>query len=374
MRTAIFWLHLSAGVLAGLVVLLLSATGVLLAFERQIVAFAERDLRAATAGTPLPLSRIVAAAGGQPTNVLVRSDRSAPVAVALGRERTLFVNPYTAEVLGEGARGLRAFFQLNEDLHRWLALKGPGRERGKAITGAANLVFLFIVLSGLFLWIPRRWTRRSLRNSTLFRSGLRGRLRDYSWHNVIGIWCFLPLAAIIVSGAVISYPWATRLVYRVFGGEAPRPPADGRSARSPLDPAALDALDRVARTSLPADWQTFSIRLPLAQKGPVTVAVDRGNGARPDKRSQLMIDLRSGRVVEHKTYAQQEPGQKARAWLRWIHTGEAGGLIGQLVAMFASAGAVVLVWTGISLALRRFARVLRGAPAQPTNLEEEYYT
>lgn len=382
-RKAFFWLHLTAGVAAGLVILLMSVTGVLLAFERQVVAFADRELRATAAEaarTPLPLSRIVAAAvaaapDGKPSNVVVRSDRFAPVAVAFGRERTLFVNRYSGAVLGEGASGVRTFFEANKSLHRWLAMKAEARERGKAVTGAANLVFLFIVLSGLVIWIPRRRSRGAFRNAMLFRRGLRGRARDFNWHHVLGIWAFLPLLAIVFSGVVISYPWATRLVYRAFGGTPPKQqqPANER-AGGKLDLAALDRLwtaalhetDRVAPR-----WQSLSARLPLSAKGPVAFALDEGNGARPDKRSQLMLDPRTARLVEQKTYAQQEGGQQARSWLRWIHTGEAGGIPGQLVAMFASAAAVLLVYTGLALALRRFARLLRGAPAPPQQLLEE---
>ena len=40
-------------------------------------------------------------------------------------------------------------------------------------------------------------------------------------------------------------------------------------------------------------------------------------------------------------------------WLRWLHTGEALGVVGQTIAGLASLGAAVLVWTGLSLALRR---------------------
>ena len=113
------------------------------------------------------------------------------------------------------------------------------------------------------------------------------------------------------------------------------------------------------------------MRLPIPAKGPVTFALDEGNGARPDKRSQLLLDPKTARVVEHKTYAGQEAGQQARSWLRWIHTGEAGGVIGQLVAMLASTAAVFLVCTGLALAFRRFSRLLRGAPAPSQELVEE---
>lgn len=386
-RKIFFWLHLAAGVTAGVVILLMSATGVFLAFERQIVAFAERDLRATAADAaqaPLPLSRVVSAAmaaapDGKPSNVVVRSDRFAPVTVAFGRERTLFVNPYTGAVLGEGASRLRAFFEANESLHRWLAMKGDARDRGKALTGAANLAFLFIVLSGLVIWIPRRRTRTGFGNAMFFRRGLRGRARDFNWHHVLGIWAFLPLVAIVFSGTVISYPWMSRLVYRAFGSTPPKqqPPPGNERGGGKLDSAALDRLWTVASAEtarVAPQWKSLSMRLPIPSKGTLSVAVDQGNGARPDRRSQLVIDPRTAGVVEHKTYGQQESGQQARSWLRWIHTGEAGGILGQLVAMLASAAAVVLVYTGLALALRRFARLLRGTPAPSQQFVEEEAT
>jgi uncharacterized iron-regulated membrane protein len=387
LRKLFFWLHLTAGVVAGIVIALMSVTGVLLAFERQAIAFAERDLRATAAEAaraPLPLSRIVAAAseaaGATASNVIVRADRQAPATVAFGREKTLFVNPYSGAVLGQGATSVRGFFEANRSLHRWLLLKGEARERGKAITGAANLAFLFIVFSGLVIWIPRRRTRTAFRNATLFRRGLRGRTRDFSWHHVLGIWSFLPLVAIVFSATVISYPWMTRLVYLAFGSTPPKQERPnerpGEGAAKPIDLVALDRFSTAARTEaarIAPQWQSLSVRLPLSKKGPVAFALDEGNGARPDKRSQLMLEPRTGSVVEHKTYAQQEAGQQARAWLRWIHTGEAGGIIGQFVAMLASAAAVVLTWTGIALALRRFARTLRGAPTPAQQLQEEEY-
>ena len=383
LRKTFFWLHLVAGVTAGLVILLMSVTGVLLAFERQIVAFAERDLRVSAADasrTPLPLSQLVASASqalpdAKPSNVLMRSDRFAPVAIAFGREHTLFVNPYTGAVLGEGAKGVRGFFEANENLHRWLAMKGDGRDRGKAITGASNLAFLFIVLSGLVIWIPRRFTRRAFATATFFRRGLRGRARDFNWHQVLGIWAFVPLVAIVFSGVVISYPWATRLVYRAFDSTPPKPQQQGNErGGGKLDPALLDRVANGARAEavrVAPRWQSISVRLPVSAKGPVTIALDEGNGARPDKRSQLLVDPKTAGVVEHKTYARQEAGQQARAWLRWIHTGEAGGIAGQIVAMLATAAAVVLVYTGLALALRRFSRFLRGAPAPSQPLVEE---
>ncbi len=40
-RTVFFWLHLTAGLTAGVVVFIMSATGVLLTFEKQLIYYAD---------------------------------------------------------------------------------------------------------------------------------------------------------------------------------------------------------------------------------------------------------------------------------------------------------------------------------------------
>ena len=55
------------------------------------------------------------------------------------------------------------------------------------------------------------------------------------------------------------------------------------------------------------------------------------------------------------TFASLNAGRRVRSWSRFVHTGEAFGFGGQTVAGIASAGGVMLVWTGIALSLRRFA-------------------
>jgi hypothetical protein len=93
-----------------------------------------------------------------PTALTLRAAHPAAVEVAFGRERTVFVHAPSGAVLGEGATRVRRFFRGVTDVHRWLAGTGAWRERGRAVTGAANLGFLLLVTSGFFLWWPRAWT------------------------------------------------------------------------------------------------------------------------------------------------------------------------------------------------------------------------
>ena len=137
-------------------------------------------------------------------------------------------------MLGEGnGQGVRAFFRVMVEWHRYVAASGASRPLGRAVTGASNLAFLFIVVSGLFLWWPRSWKWTAVRSITWFKGGLRGKARDFNWHNTIGFWSAIPLAIIVAGGVVISYPWATGLVYRAYG-EAPPAPAGGAARGADL--------------------------------------------------------------------------------------------------------------------------------------------
>jgi outer membrane receptor for monomeric catechols len=79
-------------------------------------------------------------------------------------------------------------------------------------------------------------------------------------------------------------------------------------------------------------------------------------GWHPAPRSQLVLDPDpvTAEVVRWEPFAGQNMGRRLWAWVRQLHTGEAGGLPGQAIAFVASAGGAVLVWTGIALAWRRF--------------------
>ena len=245
LRRALFWCHLAAGSLAGAVIFTMCVTGVLLAFQPQVLRIVEDDVRRVPgtarprqAAEPIPagtLLRLAAEAspGSAPTAVTVSSDPSESAAVAFGRERTLFLDRSTGAVLGSAASGWRAFFGGVQDLHRWLAFSEKSRPAGKAITGAANVLFLLLALSGLYIWWPRLRGIRRVSNVGLFQRGLSGKARDFNWHNVIGVWTALPLIVITVTGMVISYRWAGDLVYRAFGDAPPPAPNAGGPRRAP---------------------------------------------------------------------------------------------------------------------------------------------
>jgi len=285
------------------------------------------------------------------------------VAVSAGL-RTFYVDAYTGRVLGEGRQGMRQFMSDVRAWHRWLAAEGEARATARAFTGWANVLFLFIVCSGLYLWFPRKWSWQHLRPVVWFARGASGKARDFNWHNTIGIWSMVPLFIVVLSAVPMSFPWANDFVYRAAGEE---PPAgrrgggpgegsarEGRGRGGQAVRVSVEGLDGVLQRAAQQerDWQTMSVRLSEPSRGPVSVSIDRGAGGQPQLRSTLTLD-RSGSVVRYETFADQGPGRRIRSLMRFAHTGEVLGLTGQTIAGLATAGSVVLVWTGIALALRR---------------------
>jgi len=276
LRTIIFWIHLGTGVAAGLVVLMMSVSGVLLTYEMQLNQWAVRDYQAdpSPGAEPLPIPALLAKVREakpefEPSSLRFRSDPAAQALLSQGRRERWYIDRYSGELLGDGSTTMRSFMTRVMYWHRWFALTGDNRAIGRAITGACNLGFLFLVVSGFYLWFPRDWSKRALRNVTWFRSGLSSKARDFNWHNVIGFWIAVPLIIVVASAVVISYSWAGDLIYLLTGESLPerssersspqKSPARVTTAAFVLDPSlapnleVLDALVERASKDIP-DW------------------------------------------------------------------------------------------------------------------------
>lgn len=368
-RKIIFWLHLISGVLGGIVIFIMCVTGALLSFEKNIAEYAERDMRFVAQpenARKLSLQEVLAKVSeakpnAKPATVALVNKPNASWQVSLGRDGTVFINPYTGEMTGEGANGWRGFFRTMTDLHRWIALSGDGRPIGKAITGACNLMFLFLAMSGIYIWFPHRLSWKHFKASLTLRWKVKGKARDFNWHTVLGFWTSLILIILTLTATVISYQWAGNLLYTLTGNEVPapqqsqQPPQSNPPAEQPLVlPENLNAVWAKAESQSPT-WKSISLRLPIVKDAAV-LTIDEGIYWNIFGRSTLTVDTKTAEVAKWESYGEQNSARQIRSWFRFTHTGETGGFVGQFIGFIACIGGAVLVWTGISLALRRFWR------------------
>jgi uncharacterized iron-regulated membrane protein len=378
LRKIIFWLHLLAGLIAGVVILIMSVTGAALAFEKEIVAWADREARRVVpAPERLPLDELLAQvrSAGRPSGITLDADSNIALLVSFGRTNAAYVNPYTGAVRPQGAGGTRTFMQTMIEWHRYLGGHDERRAFGKAVTGACNAAFLFLAVSGLFLWCPRQWTANALRAIGLMSFKLRGKARDWNWHNAIGFWTAPVLIVLTATALPISYKWAGDFIYQLTGTTAP-PQVPAVEVPAPQPGArqlSMGARFEIAQNEVP-QWKQISLRAGgpggRGAGGSLrTNEVSRGESRAPQAvtlsviekgrwplfaTTQLSLDPFTGAVLRREGYADQNLGRRVRSWTRFLHTGEALGPVGKAVAGLASAAAALLVWTGFALAWRRF--------------------
>ena len=94
LRSVLFWLHLAAGIVCGLIIAVLCLTGTALAFEKELTAWAERDARRISVpADSAPRLSIDELAGklraafpeAKPANIVVARDPHTAVAFTVSR-------------------------------------------------------------------------------------------------------------------------------------------------------------------------------------------------------------------------------------------------------------------------------------------------
>jgi uncharacterized iron-regulated membrane protein len=361
-RKILFWMHLVSGLSAGVIIFVMCVTGALLAFERQIIELSESNARdvAVRDGVPkLTPQQIVdklreARPDSKPSAMSITNEPGSTWLFNLGREGQVYVDPYTGDITGEGNKSVRGFMSELRNWHRYVALSSDGRTVGRAITGAANLLFLFLAISGIYIWMPRQLRWSSIKPVIWFKRGLSGKPRNFNWHNTIGFWTSLFLIVFTLTATVISYQWAANLLYTVTGNEPPQQQGNNTPpAEKPFEfPTDINAAWTAAETQSPT-WRSISLRLPV-EKDAAVFTIDEGIYWNIFGRSTLTASAATGAVSKWEPYGEQNSARQLRSWFRFTHTGETGGIVGQIIGFVACVGGAFLVWTGFSLALRRF--------------------
>jgi uncharacterized iron-regulated membrane protein len=382
LRKIIFWFHLACGLIAGVVIAIMSATGVAIAFEHELLDWLDRDvarLSASAGAQPKPLAELQPAIAAQfpdfkVTSIQVPRDPTIAYTFRAGRDGTLYVNPYTGAA---AAPKSDAAHHVIEDLiawHRWLGVKNGPTSTARLVTGVCNLAFLGLCVTGLYLWFPRKWSRRALRPLVWFVGAYRGKARDFNWHNVLGLWSAPVLIVLVGTGVVISFGWAHDLVFRAAGEKPPqfrdfRMMAVPVPAVPPIAPGTprlgLDEIHARLLREFPAA-ESIAYTLPPDSRGtrPLDVAVFEPAPFSTAGRVMTYVDPFRGDVLSATRFAERSAGLQARVWIRFLHTGEAFGLAGKVIATLATAASLVLVWTGFALSWRRFFP-RKTAPLQP---------
>ncbi|PKI17829.1 PepSY-associated TM helix domain-containing protein [Colwellia sp. 12G3] len=377
-RKTFFWLHLILGCSAAIFIFLMSITGVALTYERQMIKAAERtDYPIATTSSTqvLPLSELLIIAKGYPTKkiaeIVIENQPNAPIIVKDGRKKVAYLNPYTGAELAVPGQDTKTFFSKLRAFHRWLTFDGKFSETGRWVNGSANIIFLVLILSGLYLWLPKRFNSRAFKQRlTLSGNYPNKSARNYQWHNVFGVYMAPVLFVLVVTALFFSFKWPGNTLKNLVSTES-------FSLEKPVQVSAQQALLQLpveqqllkVKARYP-QWQTIQFSLGTSLDSSLDSSldnlleniptnnkvyqVDQGNGGEPQKRLKVLLNKTTGDVVQEQKFEHLSTYSKLRSYIRFLHTGEIFGPFGQTLAGLASLLACLLVYTGAMLSWRRW--------------------
>ena len=376
--------HLWLGLASGLVVFIVSVTGCLYVFEKEAQDLFYHDLRFVEqqpASELLPPSAVLAsvrAAIGSGKNPFYYDYTSKPAQTLLasdGEVRThqvwaygeggwtgAYVHPYTGEVLAHWAHG-DTFLEKIETLHTHLWLPP---EIGRPIVGAATLIFVVLLFTGLWLWFPVRLkafsSKRGRRPLFKVTWTLSTKRLNYDLHNVVGFYATWALLFIALTGLTWSYMWVEDgLYWAVSGGQWPSETESVQSAPPPnwatAETASVDAIYQKVRQANP-EVEKFGVIPPADSAGTVEIVLDRDemnySGA-----SELHFDQYTGEQVKADLFSEKNAGAKLRQMNYDLHAGVIWGFPTKMVAFFASLIAASLPVTGFLVWFPRWRRKRR---------------
>lgn len=361
-RKTLFWLHLIIGCSAAIFIFLMSLTGAALTYERQMIQAAERsDYPAAptASNNKLALSQLLIIAKQYPSKkiaqVVVENQPNAPIVIKDGRKTLAYLNPYTGAEIAIPGQGTKTFFGKLRAFHRWLTFDGNFSQSGREINGVANVIFIVLILSGLYLWLPKRFNNRAFKQRlTLSGNYPNKRARNYRWHNVFGIYIAPVLFVVAVTAIFFSYKWPGQTLKNYVSTESISltKPVEVSAQQDQYQLPIAKQLSKI-RQYYP-QWQRIQFSLDNAPTSSKIYRVDMGNGGEPQKRISILIDASTGAMIQQQRFEQLSTYSKLRSYIRFLHTGEVFGPFGQTIAGLASLFACLLVYTGAMLSWKRW--------------------
>lgn len=330
LRAAIFILHLWMGLSCGALFSLVCASGCFLALHPVVEAWANRGLlHCQTNSNRAPVQPMLAAASA--TTSAIFRELEIPAAADSSwivrledNSPSLYLDPFSGEVLGRLDPGWGKSFEVVEHLHRWLLLD---QKVGRPITGAAALVYLSLMLSGALLWLSKCF--RNPKRGLAFRRGVGWKRLAYDAHLILGIYAIVPLFLMASTGLYWSYrqPYKS-LAYRVLDGTpAPVPPASSKD-EAPR-PRRLDLpYEAILATIASEQPAPGLVKIAFPKEGETEVKVSKirtaGFWCLPIK-DDWMFDALSGQAVRRQPFASKTRAERFLSLIFEIHSGGAWG-------------------------------------------------
>lgn len=345
LKKAIGKIHLWLGLFSGVIVFIIAVTGCLYAFQEEIQNITEEYRFVEKQNKPfLPPSQLEQIARKELANktlhaIKYNGQEKSVEAIFYHYQPTyhyiVYLNPYSGKVLQKTNMDEGFFrFILNGHFYLWLQ-----PEIGQPIVASATLIFLILLISGLYLWYPRNKNAVKQRFKFNWKKDTKWKRKNYDLHNITGFYVLLIALIFAVTGLVWGFQWFAYSYYTVLGGEKSlvyQDPISNKKAKATAQP--LDKVWVQMQKEYPTA-QSIEVHPPENDSTAIAVTVN------PEEGTYWKIDYRyfDQYTLEEKEvkqiYGKYNNADTADKLMRMnydLHTGAVFGLAGKIFAFLIS--------------------------------------
>ncbi|KAB7888158.1 PepSY-associated TM helix domain-containing protein [Poseidonibacter ostreae] len=364
-----FKIHLYLGLTAGIILMVMGITGAMISFQKEILWLVNKD------------SYIVKVSGQMQTEqqiidnfrlkfpkanirgLTVKNDPTSSAVVNIASNKkgkagrrgiNYYINPYTSEIL-PNVEGQKVF-KFIEMIHRGLV----AGEVGKQIVGACTLALLILMLSGVFVYLPR--LKRAFFKSFTFKFKQKGRSFLSTMHSSLGMWVIPFYLVSSFTGLFLSYHWFSDIVYNVSGVEkkvrqkptvikTKRTENKNTNKKGELSSQRVQEIFNLFKENI-TDYSSVSLKFE-GKKGIYNLTYIKKEPMHYRARNEISLDMENNTIVKHEEFSKKPLEEILIKSVIPIHTGEYFGRTGQILMLIASLLMSLFTITGFMMYFQR---------------------
>lgn len=380
-------IHLWMGLASGLVLFVVCLTGTMLTFEHEIVEWADAEkyeAQAPAGAKRISVDELTLTLGqqlkGRIQSVEIPKERDAVYRFTVqpaqkGKAegsrggskggKTYLVNPYTGEVTGTTESSTAKFFTVVMGLHRWLLVQDGG---GKIIVGIATIIFVFLCITGLFIWWPVK--ARDWKRGFKIKFSASWKRINHDLHNTLGFYALIFLLIMSLTGLCWSFAWyrtglSGLLKDEVFKQRREKPlPSDPANAAHASGPISLDGLLTETGRLLPYAGN-YRVRFPQDSAGSFVINKSRSGFMVLTAADKVQFDQYNGTLLKLEKFSDKPANEQVASSIRSLHLGDIYGTLSKIIYFIACLFATSLPVTGTIIWLNKLKKTkARNRPQQ----------
>ncbi|WP_163411467.1 PepSY-associated TM helix domain-containing protein [Flavobacterium ajazii] len=348
------WLHLWLGLSSGIIVFIVSLTGVLFIFCDDIIdglAYDSLHVQEVKEKKLTPEEILKSFKEQFPDRkasyfITYRDPERTIKLASSTKERDLqfsWIDPYTGKVLTSGKA--YDFFYVIAHIHSGHI---PFGDTGNLIVEISVWIFLIELITGLILWWPKKWNKSTRKQSFSIKWKATFKRLNYDLHNVPGFYNLLPALLITITGLIIVNKPLGNTTQKIFGGTTKaysqlrdiKPEYDSTKTFAPVSP--------VIEKLFAKQKEAKQVKLSVASKDSITTlyaATGKNIGLKGIENGKTFaINRYTGQEMEIPVKIMN--GLEIDDWTMNLHIGFWAGWLGKILTLLVGLICMFLPVTG----------------------------